>query len=491
MEESPKPASARRWVIALAVVLVIPMVAFAIGMGVEARYQGEMTSAIEAELGRSLTPAERSEYTVSAYCADPQYSSDSVCGDLALASVARTVAVGSGALGLLLLAFIAFAAWRARRDRAALLRLFLPGLYVTLLGLAVLVITDGILVIASVYLGFGVFLGRVYPILILAVAVGVVLGAGGMVRAILRARHRATTLIIGRRVAADEEAGLHELIADIAARLGSGPPEHVFVGLDPTFFVTEADVVATDGRFRGRSLYLSLTLSEILTPPELRAVLGHEMGHFRGSDTEFSRRFYPVYRGADEAIHGLAVAAGDSGARAVALIPASLLLGLFIDGFVAAERGISRDRELVADAAGAEAATARSLGTALVKILAFSPQWDRVLEGMAEGKRHGTAVTNAATRFQELARAAAAPRAGGADVLAGLDARTIPHPTDSHPPLTQRLAALNLAQSELAAEALDVVPAVAADAVIAGRATYEVALTGWIEARLVASPPPA
>jgi hypothetical protein len=59
-------------------------------------------------------------------------------------------------------------------------------------------------------------------------------------------------------------------------------PETVVIGVDPTFFVTEAEVVTLSGRLWGRTLYCSMPLARILTVDELTAIIGHELGHFRG-----------------------------------------------------------------------------------------------------------------------------------------------------------------------------------------------------------------
>ena len=63
-----------------------------------------------------------------------------------------------------------------------------------------LVILDGILAIAGIYLGLGVFAGRIFPILILAVAFGVLAAVVGMIRAALRATRRATSRVVAQRL---------------------------------------------------------------------------------------------------------------------------------------------------------------------------------------------------------------------------------------------------------------------------------------------------
>jgi Zn-dependent protease with chaperone function len=247
--------------------------------------------------------------------------------------------------------------------------------------------------------------------------------------------------------------------------------------------VTEADVEATDGHWRGRNLFLSLPLMRILDPAELRAVVGHELGHFRGRDAAYSTRFYPIYRGTGEAIGRLANAGAGSAARSVALLPAMVLLTLFYDGFAAAERAISRDRELAADAAGTEAASARDLGTALLKLTAFTEQWPPALEAVVGEARGATPVSNLGDVFVDRARKSAGPSA-----LADVGERDIPHPTDSHPPVGQRLEALGLSATDLADDALLIEPSPAADTILQRREPDERTLTSWVNERVRSMP---
>src|SRR5262249_19817919 len=161
------------------------------------------------------------------------------CIDVAIANVTRSVAIVAAIVGLLLLGFVALTAARTRQNREALLRLFVPALYVVLIGIAILVVLDGLLALASVYLGLAVFVGSIFPIVLLGIGIALVFGVLTVLGALVDARRRAVTSVIAQRVDASQEPALHALIADIAARIGTRPPEHVFVGLDPEFYVTE------------------------------------------------------------------------------------------------------------------------------------------------------------------------------------------------------------------------------------------------------------
>jgi Zn-dependent protease with chaperone function len=118
--------------------------------------------------------------------------------------------------------------------------------------------------------------------------------------------------------------------------------------LDPNFFVAEGEVICLSGRLNGRTLYCSLPLCRILSEEEFTSVIGHELGHFKGQDTKFSERFYPIYRGTASSLAALQ-AAGREGSGSVALLPAIAVLSYFLESLSVAESRLSRDRELAAD----------------------------------------------------------------------------------------------------------------------------------------------
>ena len=98
------------------------------------------------------------------------------------------------------------------------------------------------------------------------------------------------------------------------------------VGLDPNFFVTEARVRCLNGTLSGRTLYCSLPLARILSRAEFDAVIGHELGHFRGQDTQFSQRFYPIYRGTADSLRAL----GNIGVGGAGLLPLLPAVGVML-----------------------------------------------------------------------------------------------------------------------------------------------------------------
>ncbi len=93
---------------------------------------------------------------------------------------------------------------------------------------------------------------------------------------------------------------------NVAQTLGAPHPDNIFLGLEPNYFVTESPVRAQGVLADGYSLYLSVPATRLMTEPELRAIIGHEFGHFRGADTAFTKQFFPLYNSAAKALAAMA-----------------------------------------------------------------------------------------------------------------------------------------------------------------------------------------
>jgi Zn-dependent protease with chaperone function len=227
-------------------------------------------------------------------------------------------------------------------------------------------------------------------------------------------------------------------------------------------------------------MFLSLPFSRILTPNELRAIVAHELGHFKGWDTRFSEAFAPVYRGALESLASLR-AEIEEGVSGLPLLPAFYVLRFFLDAFDEAVARLNRARELAADRVAAAATDERVTAAALVKVHAFHRYWRRALAVLREKIARAERDLNAAVYF---ARAAADNR-GSAWMRKDLDEEEPPHPTDSHPPLSRRLQALGLAIQDVAGEAFAVEPAEPASGLFERPEELEQRLTGVEKAILI------
>lgn len=417
----------------LVLVLAVPLILVGVAGLVQTRLD------LEYRGGHSLTGPSLAQACV------PNAASGPVgCAEYRAAGIMFWTAAVSAVVGVGLLVGIAVLGYLARFSRVLLLLAFTIGLPLTNLLLVILLITQGVLIVFSLHLGPSVLANRTLPLVTLGAGAGALFGAVALIRASLTTVKTNDIEALGLGLVKDEHPALWTMIDGLAAKLGVTPPRYVIVGLDPTFYVTEQPVQCLNGTSKGRILYLSLPLCRILTQSELAAVIGHELGHFRGNDLWFTRRFYPIYQGTVRSLAELQGAA-DSLVQMIPLYPAVAILTLFFESFSRAEKGISRDRELAADQCGVAASGSLDLAVSLAKLTAYGKEWERgQLLRERQGRLSRVTVVNVSAEF-----AVAAQGVGHTVAMARLAEERVTHPMDTHPPLSVRLAALKLSPDDL------------------------------------------
>lgn len=358
-----------------------------------------------------------------------------------------------GAWGLLV-AGVLVAGWLASfgrdlfligRDRRVLLALvFVPGLYLTLaLSTALILGVAG--TVLFLFWKLAELIHRVPVGLMALVGIGAIYGIVSVLQGAAESVQKAVVPVEAVRLAPESAPLFFVLLQEVCAHLGSRAPNHVVLELGTSFFVTEAHVHTFEGPVKGRTLCISAPFLRILSIEELRAVIAHEMAHFTGSDTVYSRRFYPVYRGVLVAMQGMSSVTRSQGDNA-AMMGCSLVLPLMFLGWYLAlfgrlERSLGRSRELRADAIAAGATTPATMASALIKVHAFGPSWTETAELIVNAAKANRAYTNLSHFFGDWVK-------GHPEIAAMLaeqpDARSV-HPTDTHPPLPLRLQNLGFA----------------------------------------------
>lgn len=432
----------------IASLLFIPLFAFVVARSVQAIMESQVRIAIEEEI-RLLPPEERAEaaatmasLSLRVVCADPQTTAalgaEPLCGRYGNLDRVAWLAVLAALVPLTLLGVVALAGRAARGDRRVLLRLFRPLLALMLLVVVLTVLLQGFLAVASFYYGEIALIGRVHIVFVGLIALGAAAGALAVALVLPGLFREIESMVYALPLSSKRAPELWRMVRQVARDVGTRPPDTILVGLEPTFFVTEVVVHSLDRRHEGRTLYLSVPLMRIMTQDELRGVIGHELRHFKGADTRYARHFYPIYRGASQSLEIVANRASD-GWRGIALWPAVALLSFFLDAFATSETAITRQRELHADQEGAGVSGAEPFASALVKTHAYSAAWPPILHAMVTALAEGKQLRNASAAFQDLVVEKAGP-----GILQELDARQLPHPTDTHPPLSTRLEALGV-----------------------------------------------
>jgi Zn-dependent protease with chaperone function len=103
-------------------------------------------------------------------------------------------------------------------------------------------------------------------------AVFALLAVGLLVKAIFT-KVKSESQFEGRRLQKEAAPALWQRVSEMAAKLGIAPPDHIFVGIDDNFFVTEHPVKVGEQRYEGRTLFASLSLLKTMSRREADAVL--------------------------------------------------------------------------------------------------------------------------------------------------------------------------------------------------------------------------
>ncbi|MFA1542904.1 M48 family metalloprotease [Actinomadura monticuli] len=251
---------------------------------------------------------------------------------------------------------------------------------------------------------------------------------GALVRT---ARHRPEPpggLPAGR---ADEPA-LWAAVDELAARVGTRPP-------DELKFVPDVNAaVSEETRWFGlsarrRHMIIGVPLLETLTVSQLRAVLGHELGHYGGRHTRLGGI---TYRGAIALDRTVDALDGDGGALLA-------VLRKVFDGYAKiyfrVSQAVRRAQEIEADRFMVEISGRRAAAAALESVRATAVAWGFFLNRLAlPGSRYGLAPADLFGGF----RALLAEPSRQEEIRTTLAKPEKRDPYDSHPTLADRLTAI-------------------------------------------------
>lgn len=216
-------------------------------------------------------------------------------------------------------------------------------------------------------------------------------------------------------------------IRELAARVGTAPPDHIVAGIDAGFFVTEAPCVVGEQTLRGRTLFVSIPLLRVLETAEADAVFAHELAHLGGGDTRSSAALGPRLLQFDR--YAWRMRTGGL------TIVAYHLLRLYRMIFEFALARDSRERESAADRTAARLTAPSAIARSLVKISAYASYRSSVERQLFAHDREHVGELGIAG----FVAAGLAPYATSPDFVAAMQTADVRHPYDRHPPLAERM----------------------------------------------------
>ncbi len=290
------------------------------------------------------------------------------------------------------------------------------------------VIAQGILIVGlSFWITALVF--HIYIVKLIGVAVFL---TGGAMWAVLKGIFKRVPNnfeVTGKVLEREDQPEFWNAITQNCLRIGTELPDQIVVGIDDRFFVTEHPVMINGKRFDGKTLYLSLAMLKMFSEKETEAVLMHELAHFSGNDTYFSRKISPLLNRFNHYL----VTLYEQGI----VYPIFLCTLMFRNLFEFSLGKLSRDREFRADGIAAELVGGEHLAKALVRIAAYSTYRGKVETGLLDSSRLHDQI-DVKGRLEEGYRSFV-PQFAESGLIGEIQSS---HPFDSHPSIDRRFAAL-------------------------------------------------
>jgi Zn-dependent protease with chaperone function/uncharacterized tellurite resistance protein B-like protein len=321
----------------------------------------------------------------------------------------------------------------------------------TILVIAVQVLVQGLILAYLSYLIPAELLGVYLPVITFLIGGGAAIGFFQVVISLSSFFKKPQQ--IQKAIVADKKnhKKLWDHVESIASNIDAKKPDNIILGLEPTFYATSANVKSPFGTFdlKGETLFLSIPLMKLFNEEELNAVIGHELGHFKAKDTNYTIKFAPVYANIGKSIDNLANTS--SGATALAKLPAILVLSAMYEAFSTNIASISRDREFEADKVGCEASSKEGLVYSLAKVVTYSQLWHETLFENVNRLNKGRISTNLSNIFRESSLYNIGKRDIN-EIIEEVLPSIVQHPTDSHPPLADRYKNIDFDVNEITKE---------------------------------------
>jgi heat shock protein HtpX len=254
-----------------------------------------------------------------------------------------------------------------------------------------------------------------------------ILGAGTILWSILPRPDRFVPP--GPALEPQDHPKLFTSLTEIADATEQEMPSEVYLMADVNAWVMDRGGIMGFGS--RRVMGLGLPLLQVLSVFQLRAVLAHEFGHFHGGDTKLGPWVYKTRAAIGRTLQGLA--AHDS-----------LLQKPFLwygKAFLRITHAVSRRQEFAADALAAQLVGAHPLSEGLKRLhgtaLAFNIYWSNEVAPVVSQGFHPPLVEG----FQRYLASTRVTEAVSSSLDRELAAGEV-NPYDTHPPLRERIAAV-------------------------------------------------
>ncbi|GII28419.1 M48 family metallopeptidase [Planotetraspora mira] len=259
----------------------------------------------------------------------------------------------------------------------------------------------------------------------LKIAIVLTLAALALLRGLILVNRRRSHAEPGVAVIREQEPVLWRTVEELAAVVRTRPPDEIRFVAEVNAAVSE-DTSWLGLRAGRRRMYIGMPLLMTLTADEMRAVLGHELGHYSGAHTRLGA---PVYRGRIAVLAAVQSLGNHAWIQKIFFAYAKL--------FLRVSQTVSRNQELEADEFAVAIAGREAAGNALRKVHGTADVWNLFIDryvGMT-----GMAASRPANLFGGFH---ALVDAHVTEIAQADGAGEETSPYDSHPSLRERLDAI-------------------------------------------------
>lgn len=376
---------------------------------------------------------------------------ENICRDFDWMQVCMWVALGMVILTLLTLMLTTWGAKLAKRSPQGLLTAFANVWRLNYISTFIRLLCEAPLLAYALFLLTTLAFNVYFPKLVFGLAILGVWGTVVGLRALFKKIPIENQEPFGQVIQKHEAPQLWSTVQHAAMRLQTAPPDNILLTLNMGAYVTEVPVTHATGTVTGRTLCLSQPLLEQLSASEMLSIVGHELGHFMGEDTVFTKKFAPKYLSAEHTYAELHKA----GIGTLSVRPQ---LDFCLDMFLAAKRMIGREREFAADQVGSKLAGAFVSASALVKVHLLAEAFDHkavkefeLQRDLIQQNAMGDEARGATLSLQQAAQDLLSEEK---DLLVKLLEQHTWHPFDTHPSLVERLQALHVDPKQYRVETL-------------------------------------
>ena len=269
---------------------------------------------------------------------------------------------------------------------------------------------------------------------------------------------------IGVTLNEKDHSKIFSIVLDLSKKIDAKMPKNIVLGLSTDFFAISDDLKIFNGvqqrLLQNETLYISLPFLRVFTIKELEGVIGHELGHFQGNDTIYANKFDPIFRRLNEHFLELDIEfekqkkenKSDPLLIKIAIFPFIFLF----NEFSRKHEKIQKEQELKADKYGANASeSSKVFINALSKIYIYNLVWNDTKEKfniIAQDNKKNK-IKNLSLEFVQDARQLL-EKDKLKMYLENLQFFEQVHPSDTHPPLKDRMKNLDVEMKEISNKSL-------------------------------------